>query len=79
MSESNFKIDGKGKIVFEMDGLPENEVERLRHILHTITANGVLSVRNSYMTLHFDDKGTVASIDILRKWKAAKVTHSTPL
>lgn len=74
----NTSITGKGIITLETEGLPPLEVERLRAILHTIISQGVLGVKNTYMTLHFDSDGLVATVETLRRWRA-KDGLKTPL
>lgn len=76
---TNISLKGKGLITLETDGLPPDEVARLMRIMDRIVRQGVLSVRSSYMTLHFDDQGEIATIEILRRWKAKDMMANTPL
>lgn len=63
------KTNGKGLITLETDGLPQPEVERLRKILHTVISHGVLGIVAGTMTLNFNDKGEVSTIEILKRWR----------
>ncbi len=69
---------GKGVITMETEGLPQEEVERLMRILDIIVRKGVLSIRSSFMTIHFDDQGEVGTVERMVRDKIARASR-TPL
>lgn len=70
------KNDGKGVITLETEGLPLPEVERLHKILHTVISHGVLGVAAGTMILHFNNKGEVSTIEVLKRWRGLDETKS---
>jgi hypothetical protein len=62
-------LDGKGVITLVTNGLQATDVARLHRIITNVILSGVLTVRNSQMTLHFDKVGELDGVDILRKWR----------
>ena len=55
---------GYGKITLELDGVDERDVERCRGILHSLVEWGILTIKNSKVTLHF---GSTGDLDIMER------------
>ncbi len=48
--------------------------ERYRGIIHTLIAERAFNIKNGYVNLHFDENGTLHSIEVHKKlWRRKKV------
>lgn len=62
-----------GLITLEIEGIKPEDLERLRGILHRLLIQGVLSVRPGSLTINFDHKGEISSIETKRIWRPIEV------
>lgn len=79
MNKPKVSLDGKGIITLETDGLPPSQIARLHRLLHKIVTHGVLSIDSGVMTVHFDDQGEIATIEVMKRWRNLNKAEVTPL
>ena len=57
----------KGEILIKLEGIPFQQVERCRMMIHTMFTSDVFNVRNGKAIHNFDSEGILADIEISMK------------
>lgn len=53
----------KGVITLELEGLPPEEIERIRSVVHVLIASRAIMAKGVKVTLHFDGDGNLSMIE----------------
>ena len=62
-----------GTITINLEGVSLEETEKCRLVIHTLITQGLFSIRNGSMNLHFDHEGTLQEIEVhVKKWRKNK-------
>jgi hypothetical protein len=66
-------VEQQGIINIVLDNVSESETLRLRENIHTLIANGCLSIRNGYVKINFDSDGIMQELEVnIKKWRRPK-------
>ena len=52
-----------GEIIIQLGNVSFDETKRFREIIHTLLANGSLSIRNGKCIIHYDNEARIMKIE----------------